>query len=75
MYARLGMANWDFDFGDSTFGNFGDDGWEPTYGVGVGAHFGSIGVRAEYERFEADLFDELSTDVSTLSVSFTYTFL
>ena len=33
----------------SGFGNASDDGWEPTYGVGVGAHFGSLGVRAEYE--------------------------
>ena len=28
-------------------------GWEPTYGAGVGVHFGSIGVRAEYEIFDA----------------------
>ncbi len=33
----------------SGFGSVSDDGWEPTYGVGIGAHFGSIGVRAEYE--------------------------
>jgi hypothetical protein len=75
LYARVGMANWNFDFAEEGLGSFGDDGWEPTYGVGVGAHFGSLGVRAEYEMFKADLFDELSTDVSTLSVSFTYTFL
>jgi hypothetical protein len=76
LYARLGVAKWDADFSSNQL-NFSDsdDGWEPTYGVGVGVHFGSIGVRAEYERFEAELFDELNTDVSTVSLSVTYTFL
>jgi opacity protein-like surface antigen len=78
VYARLGVARVsadisidDLDIQDS------DDGWEPTYGVGVGVHFGSLGVRAEYERFNTQLFDiaELDTDVDTLSLSFTYTFL
>jgi len=78
LYARVGVAKWDADLSGNLFGNNvdeSDDGWEPTYGVGVGVHFGSIGVRAEYERFEAKLFDELDTDVSTVSVSVTYTFL
>jgi hypothetical protein len=74
LYARAGLANWNFDISDSEF-NASDDGWEPTFGVGVGAHFGSLGLRAEYEMFKTDLFDELDTDVSTLSLSFTYTFL
>jgi hypothetical protein len=69
LYARLGFANWKIDV-DSDFGGGSDDGWEPTYGVGVGAHFGSLGVRAEFETFSAD-----DTDVETLSLSFTYTFL
>jgi len=78
VYARLGIARVsadisidDLDIEDS------DEGWEPTYGVGVGVHFGSLGVRAEYERFNTELFDiaELDTDVDTLSLSFTYTFL
>jgi hypothetical protein len=69
LYARLGFANWKIDV-DTDFGGGSDDGWEPTYGVGVGAHFGSLGVRAEFETFSAD-----DTDVETLSLSFTYTFL
>jgi OOP family OmpA-OmpF porin len=69
LYARLGMANWKVDV-DTDFGDASDDGWEPTYGVGIGAHFGSIGLRAEYEMFSAD-----DTDISTISLSFTYTFL
>jgi len=76
LYARVGVANWDAEFSSSQLNvSDSDNGWEPTYGVGVGVHFGSIGVRAEYERFEAELFDELKTDVSTVSLSVTYTFL
>jgi len=80
LYARAGMANWDtdysFDFGGGFSGDASDDGWEPTYGVGVGVHFGSIGVRAEYERFSTDaLDDEIETDTDIISVSVTYTFL
>ena len=71
LYARLGMANWKLD---AEFDDFdaSQDGWEPTYGVGIGAHFGSLGVRAEYETFQVSDFD---FDVNTVSLSFTYTFL
>jgi hypothetical protein len=72
LYARLGMANWKVDIDTEAFGNFGDDGWEPTFGAGIGAHFGSFGLRAEYEMFDAG---DLDTDISTVSLSFTYTFL
>ena len=76
LYARVGVANWDSDFSVQGVGKTSDDGWEPTYGAGVGVHFGSIGVRAEYERFSTKaLNNELDTDVGTVSVSFTYTFL
>ena len=80
IYGRLGVANWKADLNVAGFDDFSDDGWEPTYGVGVGVHFGSIGVRAEYEMFSVELFDEvvgdeLDTDISTISLSFTYTFL
>jgi hypothetical protein len=74
VYGRVGVANWNVDLESGPF-NEDDDGWEPTFGVGVGAHFGSLGVRAEYEQFSADLFDELDSDINTLSLSFTYTFL
>jgi hypothetical protein len=73
LYARLGMANFSADIDVDGF-SISDDSWEPTYGVGIGAHFGSIGLRAEYEMFSADMFD-VDTDVSTISLSFTYTFL
>ncbi len=77
VYARLGVARYSADLDIDDLGSESDDGWEPTYGVGVGLHFGSLGVRAEYERFSAELFDiqALDTDVDTVSLSFTYTFL
>ena len=75
LYARVGMVNWDTEFSVGQ-GNVSDDGWEPTYGVGVGVHFGSIGVRAEYERFSTEaLDDQIDTDTDIISVSVTYTFL
>ena len=72
LYARLGMANWKVDVESDFLGDGSDDGWEPTYGVGIGAHFGSIGLRAEWEQFNAD---NLDSDISTVSLSFTYTFM
>jgi OOP family OmpA-OmpF porin len=76
LYARAGMANWDSDFSVAGVGSVSDDGWEPTYGVGVGVHFGSIGVRAEYERFSTEaLDDDIDTDTDIISLSVTYTFL
>ena len=78
LYARAGMAMWDTEFTDLGV-SISDDGWEPTYGVGVGVHFGSVGLRLEYERFAAepfdDIFDGLDLDFSTITLSVTYTFL
>jgi Outer membrane protein beta-barrel domain len=72
IYGRVGMANWKVDASIANVGSNSKDGWEPTYGAGIGLHFGSVGVRAEYETFKADFLD---ADVNTVSVSFTYTFL
>jgi len=75
LYARAGMANWDSDF-NAPAGTVSEDGWEPTYGAGIGLHFGSIGTRLEWEKFSNDALDGfLETDVSTWSLSVTYTFL
>jgi hypothetical protein len=78
VYARLGVARFDADIDiGNGFVTDSDEGWEPTYGLGVGVHFGSLGVRAEYERFSTELFDDnqLDADIDTVSLSFTYTFL
>ena len=79
LYARAGMAKWDTEFSVDGVGSVSDDGWEPTYGVGVGVHFGSVGVRAEYERFSAEAvrrrIDDRHWISDTISLSVTYTFL
>ena len=78
LYARVGMAMWDTKFSDLGE-SISDDGWEPTYGVGVGVHFGSVGVRAEYEKLKAEPFEDdvdgVELDFSTITLSVTYTFL
>src|SRR6185295_12955340 len=51
LYARAGLAHWKLDGSLTGHGRDSETGDELTYGVGVGVHFGSIGVRAEYERF------------------------
>ena len=62
LYARAGMVMWDTEF--SVYGDsVSDDGWEPTYGVGVGVHFGSLGARLEYERFSAEPFDDFEEEL------------
>jgi len=72
LYARAGLAHWKVNGSVTGAGSDSETGNEFTYGVGVGVHFGSVGVRAEYERFQIN---DIDTDVSTLSLSFTYTFL
>jgi len=72
LYARAGLAHWKLDGSITGQGHDSDSGDEFTYGAGVGVHFGSIGVRAEYERFRIG---DLDTDVNTYSLGFTYTFL
>jgi hypothetical protein len=72
VYARAGIAHWKLDASLTGFPDDSESGDEFTYGVGVGVHFGSVGVRAEYEKFELS---DLDTDVNTVSLSFTYTFL
>ncbi len=80
-YARAGLVRWDSKFrldsgGVGVSGSVSEDGYEPTFGAGVGVHFGSIGVRLEYERFETEAFDDdVNNDIETLSLGFTYTFL
>ena len=78
LYARAGMADWDVTLKDAGQ-SVSDDNWDPTYGVGVGVHFGSLGLRAEYEYLEAKPFkDEIGgvkTRYNTITLSFTYTFL
>src|SRR3954469_13870363 len=52
IYARAGLAHWKVNGSATGAGSDSETGDEFTYGVGVGVHFGSIGVRAEYEKFQ-----------------------
>jgi hypothetical protein len=75
LYAKAGVVKWDSDF-DAPGGNVSDDGFEPLFGAGVGVHFGSVGARLEYERFETEsLDDQVNNDIGIISLSVTYTFL
>ncbi len=78
-YARAGVVKWDSDFRVNNgvgVTRASDDGVEPTFGAGVGVHFGSIGARLEYEMFDTEALDDyVNNDIRTLSLSVTYTFL
>lgn len=69
LFAKGGMISWD---SDSVVGSRrGDDsGTDPAYGVGLQFQLFSIGVRAEYERYEVSDFRSLDL----MSASATYTF-
>lgn len=70
-FAKVGVIRWDADI-RSPLVNADESGNELAYGAGIGVHFGSIGVRAEYEKFEVDDFD---ADLDFISLSLTWTFL
>ena len=72
IYARAGLAHWKLNGSITGVGSDSENGDEFTYGAGVGVHFGSIGVRAEYERFRIS---DIDANVNTYSLGFTYTFL
>jgi hypothetical protein len=77
LFAKVGLVRWQANIGDSSFDEDDDDN-TLAYGVGVGVHFGSIAVRAEYEQFEMEEvfgLEGLDFDSKLFSVSFTYTFL
>jgi hypothetical protein len=50
VYGRVGFMNWRTDAHSPQF-EFHRDGSDVTYGAGAGAHWGSLGARLEYERY------------------------
>lgn len=66
LFARAGLVSWDTDVE-----GLDTDGTDLAYGVGAQFRVWSISVRAEYEKFDADEFD----DLSMFSIGATYTFL
>jgi hypothetical protein len=76
-FVKVGLVQWKANASELGT-SIDDDDNTVAYGAGVGVHFGSVAVRAEYEKFEMeDVFgiDDLNMDSELISVSFTYTFL
>lgn len=72
LFAKLGVSLSDGKLRTPTISSFNqsDKNTDVVWGLGAQAHFGSLGARAEYERFK--LFDR---KLDIISVSFLYTFL
>ena len=70
LFAKAGLVNWDAKLRASSL-NFSQDqdGTDFAYGAGAQFRLGSLGVRAEYEKFNADVHD-----LNMLSVGVTWTF-
>lgn len=72
LFAKAGVISWDAELSNPDFGaRAKDDGTDFAYGVGVQFRLLSLGLRAEYERFDIDNID----DANMLSIGLTYTFL
>jgi hypothetical protein len=70
VYGRLGLMNWRSDV-TSPFSSFHRSGSDLAYGVGAGMHWGNLGARVEYQRFDI----ALASTMSLTSVGMTWTFL
>lgn len=71
VFAKGGVISFDSDIKFQNVGNLRSDGTDFAYGVGVQFRLLSLGIRAEYEKFEIDDTD----DANMLSIGVTYTFL
>jgi len=73
LFARVGAVNWNADVSIPSLGaKASDDGTDLTYGIGAQFRVWSLGVRAEYERF--DVSSKVDT-VDMISLGVTWTFL
>jgi len=75
LFAKAGVDSWKFDghsigAGAPAFA-VNESGTDLAYGAGVQLHFGSLGARLEYERFEI----VKNQSLDAISLSFIYTFL
>ncbi len=74
LFAKAGASSWDLDVHglpvNSGF-NVSESGTDFAWGAGAQAHFGSLGLRLEYEQFGVAHGEKLGT----VSLSFLYTFL
>jgi hypothetical protein len=58
LFAKAGFIAWDADARASGFAG-SDDGTDSAYGVGIRFNVGSLVIRAEYEKFDIDVADDL----------------
>ncbi len=71
LFARVGAIDWEADLDAPGLGvSASDDGTDLTYGVGAQFRVWSLGVRAEYERF--DISDADTVDMISLGVTWTF---
>ena len=70
LYGRVGLMNWRTDV-KAPFRSFHRSGADLAYGVGAGVHWGSLGARLEYERYEISA----TSTMSLASVGMSWTFL
>jgi hypothetical protein len=71
LFGRLGVTNWRTDVTSPfPFASFRITGTDLTYGAGAGMHWGSLGVRLEYERFEISQTSRM--DMAALGVVWTF---
>jgi Outer membrane protein beta-barrel domain len=70
LFARVGVIDWKIDVTAPDF-DASDDGTDLAYGVGAQFRVWSLGVRAEYERFDISNADT----VDMVSLGLTWTFL
>ncbi len=71
VFAKGGVISFDTELKHASLGRIREDGTDFAYGVGVQFRLLSLGVRAEYEKFDID---EVK-DANMLSIGVTYTFL
>ena len=70
VYGRVGLFNWRSDV-NSPFSSFHRSGADLAYGVGAGLHWGSLGARLEYQRYDIST----ASTMSLASVGMSWTFL
>jgi hypothetical protein len=72
LFVKGGLISFDTTIGVDGIGDiYREDGTDLAYGVGLQFRLLSLGIRAEYEKFEIDDID----DANMLSIGVTYTFL
>ena len=71
LFARVGLINWNAEAKIPSAGfKTSDDGTDLAYGIGAQFRVWSLGVRAEYERFDVSDID--SVDMISLGVTWTF---